>query len=305
MLKLMLSLSVLTSLSACAGFAAWEYKGDEPPVILRCMPRVVGAEYLEGGKLKERIAVILSRTGGFAGDSFSYYIIEKDGSWTSGFGVGMPLGHRQETGRGQLTDGQIAELARQFARFELSALPETHGIPRIGSSAIEIRMGTRSVILHGEAGKTSKEADRIIRIRFDGVVEAIRTVCQEPVGCVLPVRDSAIERVREIDMNGVSLPGFASGFPKLITISSGGDLAQVIANQDVRGRISKQIDFENEELLLFRWTGSNTDRLGFAMEATSQGTTAVFSFSKGQGEDFPHPRCRLFIVAKNSWRFAQ
>jgi hypothetical protein len=110
--------------------------------------------------------------------------------------------------------------------------------------------------------------------------------------------------VRGIDLSGYT-PEAADGNPtKPTRITTADELAKAIPNKGVRDRIAKEFDFDKEELLFFAWTGSNTDRLSVQVEQTDAGPMAVFSFVKGQGEDFPHSRCRLFVIAKN-WRVVE
>ena len=109
--------------------------------------------------------------------------------------------------------------------------------------------------------------------------------------------------VREIDLAGFTRSSTSGVATKPTKITSAEELAKAIPDTDNewRDRIAKQVDFEKEELLFFAWTGSATDSLSVKVEVTKHGPVAVFSFKPGLGEDKPHPRFRLYAIARN-WR---
>jgi hypothetical protein len=109
--------------------------------------------------------------------------------------------------------------------------------------------------------------------------------------------------VREIDLQGFTRPRTRGVASKPTRITNAEELAKAFPDSDEEWacRIAGQVDFETEELLFFAWTGSATDRLSFKVEQTRKGPVVVFRYEQGRGEDMPHPRFRLFAVARN-WR---
>ena len=109
--------------------------------------------------------------------------------------------------------------------------------------------------------------------------------------------------VREIDLKGFTRARTRGVASKPTRITNAEELAKAFPDTDEEwlDRIAKQVDFEKDELLFFAWTGSNTDRLSFKVEETKKGPVVVFSYEQGGGEDMPHPRFRLYAIAKN-WR---
>jgi hypothetical protein len=111
--------------------------------------------------------------------------------------------------------------------------------------------------------------------------------------------------VRWIDLTGFFRTRTVGIASKPTRITNAAELTQAFPDTDEewRGRIAKQVDFEKEELLFFAWTGSNTDKLSFKVEETKTGPVAVFRYEQGGGEDMPRPKFRLCAIAKN-WRVA-
>jgi hypothetical protein len=109
--------------------------------------------------------------------------------------------------------------------------------------------------------------------------------------------------VREIDLQGFTRARTTGVALKPTRITTAEELAKAFPDTDVDwlNRITKQVDFENNELLFFAWTGSTTDKLSFKVEQTKKGPVAVFRYEQGHGEDMPRPRFRLYAIAKN-WR---
>ena len=109
--------------------------------------------------------------------------------------------------------------------------------------------------------------------------------------------------VRLIDLKGFTRHATAGVATKPTRITNAEELAKAFPDTDRewRDQIGKQVDFEKEELLFFAWTGSATDSLSFKVEQTRIGPVVVFSYKQGRGEDMPHPRFRLYAIAKN-WR---
>ncbi len=109
--------------------------------------------------------------------------------------------------------------------------------------------------------------------------------------------------VRTIDLDGLARKTTRGVATRPTRITSAEELAQAFPDLDQKGldRIAAQVDFAQEELLFFAWTGSNTDSLAVQVEQTARGPVAVFRFEPGRGEDMPHARFRMYAVAKR-WR---
>jgi hypothetical protein len=158
------------------------------PIKLKVVAAPQASDYLKDGKLKERIevrSVLLS----IAGNSYSYYAIEPDGSWS--MGMATPRSELEELAKGKLTPEQLAELAKELARFDLASLP-THGKlvfdgrhiesgPR--AHVTEIQYGSKVVVLYSGKGKSSDDEDQAIRVRYIGILAAVETLCMPPRKC--------------------------------------------------------------------------------------------------------------------------
>jgi hypothetical protein len=109
--------------------------------------------------------------------------------------------------------------------------------------------------------------------------------------------------VQEIDLKGFTRAKTRGVASKPTRITNAEELAKAFPDTDKEwlDRIARQVNFEQEELLFFAWTGSATDRLSFKFEQTRNGPVVVFSYKQGHGEDAPRPRFRLYAIARN-WR---
>ena len=69
--------------------------------------------------------------------------------------------------------------------------------------------------------------------------------------------------------------------------------------------IQKQVDFNKEQLLLFKWSGSGRDKLELRVEEEKAGAVVVFKLTPGLTRDL-RPHVRLYAVANDAaWRFAE
>ncbi len=267
------------------------------------------ADYLKDGKLKARVEVQEVLLGGIADSHYSYFSVEPDGTWSVGtterMGVGPPVGQATVTAKGKLTPGQLTELALVLARYDLLNLPPIHGDPpQLGARLVEIEFGKRRAVLQPGRGKATAEEDRTVRARYDGVEKTIKALCTDPKKAPVGAGPGGKPLARAIDLDGY-VPEKTDGVPtKPTRVTSADELAKAIPNKGLYGRILKQVDFDKEDLIVFAWTGSNTDQLSFQIEETTTGPVAVFTFAPGRGEDVPHPRCRAYAVARN-WQVVE
>jgi len=109
------------------------------------------------------------------------------------------------------------------------------------------------------------------------------------------------DAVREIDVKGVKLapapPGSTHTKPAKITTVA--ELGEVIPDGLARIQIATQVDFTEQYLLFFRWSGSGGDKLTPKVDA---GTKAVvFQYQAGLTDDLRH-HAHLYVIKKGfSW----
>ncbi|HYT89531.1 MAG TPA: hypothetical protein VEL76_12565 [Gemmataceae bacterium] len=137
-------------------------------------------DYLtKDGKLKEPIEV-RELQGGFAGFTGTFYLIEPDGSW--GRGAVPPRAAKDQKlapkAQGKLTAEQLADLAKEFARYNLANLPN-HGKPVVNPQVVRIRFGTKVSELQPARGNSTPEEDQTIRARYQGIAQAVKSLCKE------------------------------------------------------------------------------------------------------------------------------
>jgi hypothetical protein len=133
-------------------------------------------KYLKDGRLKERIELDETQ-GGFAGFTGRYYVIEPDGSWSTG--PIKPQSKKGEpTAKGKLTEKQLAGLAKELGRHDLAGLP-SHGATRVNPKVVTIRFGDKASVLQPERGKSAPEEDQAVRARYDAIAQAVKMLCKE------------------------------------------------------------------------------------------------------------------------------
>jgi hypothetical protein len=69
-------------------------------------------------------------------------------------------------------------------------------------------------------------------------------------------------------------------------------------DKDRRDEVLKKVNFANEHVLYFVWTGSVTDRLTAEVEEGKKGQV-VFTFTPGNTDDAARPRYRVFVIGKD------
>jgi hypothetical protein len=134
-------------------------------------------DYLVDGKFKERME-IQTLQGGAVGFTGEFYAIEPDGSWSTGSVSPRREGKREVASKGRLSNEQMLQLAKDFARYDLAALP-THGEPVVNPSVTVIIVGEKRTELQPGRGQTSVEEDRAIRGRYEGIVRAVAALCKD------------------------------------------------------------------------------------------------------------------------------
>jgi hypothetical protein len=107
---------------------------------------------------------------------------------------------------------------------------------------------------------------------------------------------------REIDIKGFGLKVANGDVTKPTPITSTQELASAILNKEWQNKIGKQVDFANEQLLFFSWSGSGGDRLSFKVEEFKKPPVVVFHFKGGVTKDL-RSHFSLYAIGKNAtWR---
>ena len=74
--------------------------------------------------------------------------------------------------------------------------------------------------------------------------------------------------------------GYSFGFRKPTIITSTDELAKIFPAKESQDFIGKQVNFANEQLLLFAWEGGVLDRLSFKVEQDKDKPVVIFSYFK-------------------------
>jgi hypothetical protein len=205
-------------------------------------------DYLtKDGKLKQRLE-LREVQGGFAGYTGTYWVIETDGSWSTGqVFMHSPETKTSSAAKGQLTAAQLAGLAKVFAQHGLAELPN-HGEAHVNPHILTVQFGKKTMTLLPAPGQASAAEDKAIRARYWAILAAVTAVCREP------------EPVRILEGAGaVGLPG------KAREITTEKELAQHFGVQ-AQALIKKQVDFTREKLLWVTWQGSSSSYLTFDVQ---------------------------------------
>ena len=90
----------------------------------------------------------------------------------------------------------------------------------------------------------------------------------------------------------------ALGVDKPMEISSTNELEKAFGEENAK-ELSKQIDFEKQKMLVFRWAGSGQDELFASVEGEEEGQELVFGYRGGMTRDL-RQHARYYIVDKAS-----
>jgi hypothetical protein len=75
------------------------------------------------------------------------------------------------------------------------------------------------------------------------------------------------------------------GFDRPVVIEHGAGLAKVFKDEQVKHELDRKVDFGDQKLLVFAWSGSGGDKLDYALEKQE----VVFHFKPGLTKDLrPH-----------------
>jgi hypothetical protein len=111
-------------------------------------------------------------------------------------------------------------------------------------------------------------------------------------------KDDAAPKAREVDVKGLKLDVKLDTKYKPTKITSDTELAELVKDKDAREKITKQVDFGNEYLVLFRWSGSGGDKMSFEVKKGEAGEDVVFLLKPGLTRDL-RAHAKLFAIPKN------
>ena len=115
--------------------------------------------------------------------------------------------------------------------------------------------------------------------------------------------ESAI--VTEIPLKGVRLADKPSSIRKPTVIKTADALGKIPADKKLQAKISKQVDFDRQQLFYFRWEGSGGDKFSYVIKAAGRAKTVTFLRRMGLTDDLAQ-HARLFVVDKGvKWSFAE
>jgi hypothetical protein len=89
---------------------------------------------------------------------------------------------------------------------------------------------------------------------------------------------------------------------KPVVITTEDQLKDTFKDEDVRDQIKKNVDFKNEQLLVFAWKGSGGDKIKFTVDETRAGFNVNFTFKQGQTDDL-RSHLQMFVLPKDAtWK---
>jgi hypothetical protein len=109
-------------------------------------------------------------------------------------------------------------------------------------------------------------------------------------------RDRLVREIRQdVGRDDLRQDATRGGFDKPRVINSERELEQVFTNQTVQDQLNRAVNFNQQKLLLFAWSGSGGDRLDHKVE----GQEVVFQFKPGVTKDL-RAHVELFALAKDT-----
>ncbi len=85
--------------------------------------------------------------------------------------------------------------------------------------------------------------------------------------------------VRELDVRGIPADNTDAKEHRQTVFDNADQLAEAMPDKEWQAKIAKQVDFDNERLLFFSWSGSSGDKLTYTVEEGKVGPTVVFHYS--------------------------
>jgi hypothetical protein len=120
-----------------------------------------------------------------------------------------------------------------------------------------------------------------------------------------PAKKDAKEAVKEIDLKGLrQSPAEGGDVKKPALITSAEELTKAFPEEELQGRIKKEVNFDKQRLLFFAWASSGGDKLDFKVEEDKKGPEVVFSYRGGLTKDL-RGHFHLYVIPKDAtWRMA-
>ncbi len=104
--------------------------------------------------------------------------------------------------------------------------------------------------------------------------------------------------VREIDLKGVKLEAVRGRLDKPTVIANAEELGKTFADEELRTRLKKEVDFAKQQMLYFAWSGSGGDKL----EPKVEEGKVLFQYKPGLTRDL-RPHFKLFVLPKDAtWK---
>lgn len=129
-------------------------------------------DYLADGKFKERLEV-RDVQGGFAGFTGRFWVVEPDGSWSSGMAFNEKL---KVESSGKLSKEQMSQLADALAKYDLASLKST-GKAGANPHVVKVQWGKVKAELTMKTTAPLPKADPgSLEGRYSGTVDAVRMV---------------------------------------------------------------------------------------------------------------------------------
>ena len=123
---------------------------------------------------------------------------------------------------------------------------------------------------------------------------------------VLAAGEEGKKAVRELDLKGAKTPA-EGAIERPRVIATAAELNTAFPDAAVAGRLAKEVDFDNEQLLVFTWSGSGQDKLTPEYKVLcikSKESEVVFRYTSGGATD-RKAHAHLFVVPKGqktTWR---
>ena len=109
--------------------------------------------------------------------------------------------------------------------------------------------------------------------------------------------------VREITGLSPASPNAGRGTAnKPTVVQDKAAVAKAFSDKATQQAVMKQVNFDKEILLVFRWAGSGQDRIAATSQKTKDGLTVTFGYSRGLTRDLRR-HFKVFAVAKDAkWK---
>ena len=111
----------------------------------------------------------------------------------------------------------------------------------------------------------------------------------------------AAKPFKEIDSAGLKVSLAEKPSRGALEIKSNEELSKAITDADTLTKLKKQVDFANEKLLVFSWSGSGRDQLEGTTEGKGEMAKFIAVFNPGLTRDL-RPHVKLFVLPqKMEW----